>query len=215
MWLLTAFATILVSLVTMTTAQSCGVLKDVNGCSVPFGLEIPFKNTFEPACLNHDVCYRCGVTYSWSQKVCDDGFKRIMHEKCDENFVNGGSRKKRFLSSLKRKYQRLREKYQKLKIFKEKIKAGWREAKKNASSRDEVERITKGLWDIIKITTKFYFDIDDSDELDKCKLATDIFYRSVDVFGVYRYRYTNEAYCQEKCARQLGYPYANNVYVTI
>ena len=59
MSLLTFLATILVSLVALTTAQSCSVLQEVNGCTIPFGLDIPFKNTFEPACLNHDVCYRC------------------------------------------------------------------------------------------------------------------------------------------------------------
>ena len=39
--------------------QNCTVLTDVNGCSIPFGADVPYKDVFTPACLNHDVCYRC------------------------------------------------------------------------------------------------------------------------------------------------------------
>ena len=50
-------AALLVTL--LTQFQNCTVLTDVNGCSVPFGIDVPFKDVFTPACLNHDVCFRC------------------------------------------------------------------------------------------------------------------------------------------------------------
>ena len=37
--------------------SSCSVMH--NGCSVPFGINIPYKSTFTPACEKHDVCYYC------------------------------------------------------------------------------------------------------------------------------------------------------------
>ena len=30
-----------------------------NGCSVPLGLDTPFKETFTKACDKHDICYGC------------------------------------------------------------------------------------------------------------------------------------------------------------
>ena len=37
---------------------SCPAVNYTNGCSVPIK-SFPFVKTFEPACLIHDVCYRC------------------------------------------------------------------------------------------------------------------------------------------------------------
>ena len=37
----------------------CAVLDDVNGCSTPFKLSLPYKDQFTQSCNSHDVCYRC------------------------------------------------------------------------------------------------------------------------------------------------------------
>ena len=31
----------------------------INGCSVPWGIDFPYKEFFLPACNRHDVCYSC------------------------------------------------------------------------------------------------------------------------------------------------------------
>lgn len=37
----------------------CTVLSDINGCTVPFKLPLPYVKEFTPSCNSHDVCYRC------------------------------------------------------------------------------------------------------------------------------------------------------------
>ena len=43
----------------ITQYQHCTVIKESDGCSVPFGLDVPYKDVFTPACYHHDACYRC------------------------------------------------------------------------------------------------------------------------------------------------------------
>ena len=31
----------------------------INGCSIPWGVDFPYKEFFLPACNRHDVCYSC------------------------------------------------------------------------------------------------------------------------------------------------------------
>ena len=37
----------------------CKADKHTNGCSVPLGMNAPFKDDFKPACNKHDICYGC------------------------------------------------------------------------------------------------------------------------------------------------------------
>ena len=37
----------------------CDADRYTNGCSVPLGLDTPFKKTFTEACNKHDICYGC------------------------------------------------------------------------------------------------------------------------------------------------------------
>ena len=39
--------------------NQCTVLSDINGCTVPFKLPLPYVKEFTPSCNSHDVCYRC------------------------------------------------------------------------------------------------------------------------------------------------------------
>lgn len=55
-----------------------------NGCSVPGGLPFFYKKTFTPACNKHDVCYSCGLYYTWPRCDCDNAFKRDMTELCNK-----------------------------------------------------------------------------------------------------------------------------------
>jgi len=120
-----------------------------------------------------------------------------MYALCDDSQRQNKFRKRRFLSGL-------REKYQKLKDLKKQIKRGWEEATKNASSREEVKRISVAMKDIVYLITKYVFR---SDPLKKCKLAAEVFHKMVDAFGVYKYRYENKPYCMESCAKKLGNPF--------
>jgi len=56
--------------------------KMVNGCSIPWGIEFPYKDFFKPACNRHDICYSCGARYEWERKSCDNGFKKNMIYLC-------------------------------------------------------------------------------------------------------------------------------------
>lgn len=38
-------------------AKACSITND--GCSIPLSLPFPYKKDFTPACIKHDVCYRC------------------------------------------------------------------------------------------------------------------------------------------------------------
>ena len=40
-------------------AGHCEADTYANGCSVPLGLDTPFKETFTKACDKHDICYGC------------------------------------------------------------------------------------------------------------------------------------------------------------
>lgn len=37
----------------------CEADRQANGCSVPLGIEAPFKRQFTPSCNKHDICYGC------------------------------------------------------------------------------------------------------------------------------------------------------------
>ena len=52
-----AAAVALVSL--LAQIENCTVIKMSDHCSVPFGLNVPYKDVFTPACLQHDACYQC------------------------------------------------------------------------------------------------------------------------------------------------------------
>ncbi|PVD21307.1 hypothetical protein C0Q70_19480 [Pomacea canaliculata] len=55
---------------------------DANGCSIPFNINVFFKEEFTPACNIHDVCYRCGARYSISRDRCDSVFLSQMQSVC-------------------------------------------------------------------------------------------------------------------------------------
>jgi len=71
--------------------ESCTVLQDINGCSTPLQLDIPFKKVFTPACNAHDVCYRCGEHYGWSQTECDNSFLKELKSICTNLHGNNTS----------------------------------------------------------------------------------------------------------------------------
>ena len=39
--------------------EICKADKYANGCSVPLGMNAPYKDQFTPACNKHDICYGC------------------------------------------------------------------------------------------------------------------------------------------------------------
>ena len=43
----------------LSRPQICNADKHANGCSVPLGINAPYKNDFTPACNKHDICYGC------------------------------------------------------------------------------------------------------------------------------------------------------------
>ncbi|XP_033762137.1 uncharacterized protein LOC117343758 [Pecten maximus] len=57
-----------------------------NGCTIPFGLDIPFSNSFLPACRRHDICYKCGNHPMYVERDprqrCDRIFRRNMMAIC-------------------------------------------------------------------------------------------------------------------------------------
>ena len=59
--LLLAFATCIDTKVVKKNSEkrdSCVYDEHTNGCSTPTGIE-PYRDTFTPACNEHDVCYFC------------------------------------------------------------------------------------------------------------------------------------------------------------
>ena len=68
-----------------------------NGCSVPLGLDTPFKKTFTEACNKHDICYGCGYHFKWSRADCDASFLRDMKILCKPRTL---SRQRRFIEAL-------------------------------------------------------------------------------------------------------------------
>ncbi|KAK6179203.1 hypothetical protein SNE40_011618 [Patella caerulea] len=59
-----------------------------NGCSIPFGANFFFKQTFTPACDRHDACYKCGVMWNLSRRRCDHTFKDHLKRICRQTFRN-------------------------------------------------------------------------------------------------------------------------------
>merc|ERR1712221_40223 len=49
----------------------------------------PYETRFLPACNRHDVCYRCGIVYSWTRKECDRAFLRDMLQICHDRYSVG------------------------------------------------------------------------------------------------------------------------------
>nr|QNH72500.1 toxin candidate TRINITY_DN17227_c0_g1_i1 [Isarachnanthus nocturnus] len=59
-------------------------LTPLDGCSLPVGEKsIFYRDMFTPACLRHDICYRCGVKFEWTRKECDEAFHRDMVKLCE------------------------------------------------------------------------------------------------------------------------------------
>ena len=44
---------------TLSVEENCDADAYADGCSVPLGLDTPFKKTFTKACNKHDICYGC------------------------------------------------------------------------------------------------------------------------------------------------------------
>ncbi|XP_060076834.1 conodipine-P2-like [Ylistrum balloti] len=57
-----------------------------NGCTIPLDLDIPFRNSFLPACRRHDICYKCGNHEMYAvrhgRKRCDRLFYQNMQSIC-------------------------------------------------------------------------------------------------------------------------------------
>lgn len=82
------------TLLTLFTFYSSGSLKEIdltpcttdikltNGCSIPWGIEFPYKEFFLPACQRHDVCYVCGTTHEVKRTQCDEAFHQNMLYLC-------------------------------------------------------------------------------------------------------------------------------------
>ena len=47
----------------------CNADKHTNGCSVPLGINAPYKKDFTPACNKHDICYGCVSAYFDSSEM--------------------------------------------------------------------------------------------------------------------------------------------------
>ncbi|XP_021357361.1 uncharacterized protein LOC110452926 isoform X2 [Mizuhopecten yessoensis] len=58
-----AFQVILLASALLMAAESqthsCDENPFHNGCTIPFNIDIPFRNSFLPACKRHDICYKC------------------------------------------------------------------------------------------------------------------------------------------------------------
>ena len=57
---------------------------ETDGCSSPIQ-NAPFIKLFTPACVRHDICYRCGYKYGWSKNSCDQAFSKDMLTLCKRN----------------------------------------------------------------------------------------------------------------------------------
>eukprot|EP00112_Aurelia_sp_Birch-Aquarium-sp1_P007971 Seg187.12 transcript_id=Seg187.12/GoldUCD/mRNA.D3Y31 product="Conodipine-M alpha chain" protein_id=Seg187.12/GoldUCD/D3Y31 len=64
--------------------EICKADKYANGCSVPLGMNAPYKDQFTPACNKHDICYGCGHHYNWSRTQCDKSFHEDMNTICKQ-----------------------------------------------------------------------------------------------------------------------------------
>nr|QNH72503.1 toxin candidate TRINITY_DN20991_c0_g3_i3 [Ceriantheomorphe brasiliensis] len=64
--------------------EQCPALEELDGCSAPYG-EKPkyYRVVFTPACIRHDICYRCAETYKWTREECDNAFHRDMVALCN------------------------------------------------------------------------------------------------------------------------------------
>ena len=45
------------------STRMCAADGHSNGCSVPLGMDAPYKTSFTPACNKHDICYGCVSTF--------------------------------------------------------------------------------------------------------------------------------------------------------
>jgi len=72
-------------------AMQCRELWD--DCSVPnilnqiSGNLKKYYNVFDPACLKHDICYRCGRYNGWEQHSCDKKFRKNMIAICHQRYT--------------------------------------------------------------------------------------------------------------------------------
>lgn len=131
-----------------------------------------------------------GQKYSWTQKQCDDSFKKEMHRLCEDKYSGYLNNQK---SSL---FMNLGEIYKK-------IYNGWKKATENKSSKAEAKRLWREAYTLFKMITKWTFIFND---VKKCKHGADIYHHAVKSFGIYAYRQKSKAHCSEKCAETIGKP---------
>ncbi|XP_065656529.1 conodipine-P1 [Hydra vulgaris] len=170
--------------------KKCLVTDFLNGCSTPFHLPLPYKAMFTPACMTHDVCYRCGIKHGWSQIECDLRFKTGMINLCKKN-VKNATRKRRNLVGL---WESMKDKY-------ERVKNGWGQTTANQTVAEEAKRLWSATQEIFKMVVK-WFSL--SDEMEKCVYAADIYYYGVASYGIYAYRTSIKSDCNEDCVKELG-----------
>ncbi|XP_021357360.1 uncharacterized protein LOC110452926 isoform X1 [Mizuhopecten yessoensis] len=85
-----AFQVILLASALLMAAESqthsCDENPFHNGCTIPFNIDIPFRNSFLPACKRHDICYKCGNNAMYAvlhgRYRCDQLFYRNMKAIC-------------------------------------------------------------------------------------------------------------------------------------
>ncbi|XP_076467226.1 uncharacterized protein LOC143298292 [Babylonia areolata] len=69
-------------MVTSVHADVCDNPAYVNGCSIPFGITLPFQELFTASCNRHDVCYGCGAMFGKNKVLCDNSFLSNMKLAC-------------------------------------------------------------------------------------------------------------------------------------
>jgi hypothetical protein len=90
-------------------------------------------------------------------------------------------------------------------LFK-KLYDGWKKATQNATSYEEVLRIWKGAKEVFNLIVNWRSH--SHTDLESCKHAAKIFYKTVYHIGIYHYRQTPAYYCQtdDNCAEKIGRP---------
>ena len=77
---------------TWCTVNTCN--RHADGCSIPKVLAsltnnvVDYTKLFKGGCINHDVCYSCGLHVGLNREVCDDIFFDDMKNNCEAKFNN-------------------------------------------------------------------------------------------------------------------------------
>eukprot|EP00111_Clytia_hemisphaerica_P019372 TCONS_00057185-protein len=66
--------------------QCYGDKELINGCSVPWGFNFPYKGLFTLACDYHDVCYSCAAGLESTRTDCDKTFLQNMQYLCYKTY---------------------------------------------------------------------------------------------------------------------------------